>query len=138
MLNLKRYYGNNNFDLWKYKNTNNMNFKHTNHNINKGEKAYMEVMKKNVVNAGDLPQIWASVTNTNKKPKKQCHRLDTLFLQNTMLEKKGGQKARNHLKRTMWKSKCQKWSWRLIAKMKNNKRCWRMITEKHKTHNQPR
>jgi hypothetical protein len=34
-----------------------MNFKHTNHNINKGEKAYMEVMKKNVVNAGDLPRI---------------------------------------------------------------------------------
>jgi hypothetical protein len=34
-----------------------MNFKHTNHNINKGEKTYMEVMKKNVVNAGDLPQI---------------------------------------------------------------------------------
>jgi hypothetical protein len=34
-----------------------MIFKHANHNINKGEKAYMEIMKKNVVNAKDLPQI---------------------------------------------------------------------------------
>jgi hypothetical protein len=34
-----------------------MILKHTNHNISKGEKAYMEVMKKNVVNARDLPQI---------------------------------------------------------------------------------
>jgi len=59
-------------------------------------------MKKNVVNARDLPQIWACVTNINKKPKKQCHGFDIWFLQKKML-KKGGQKAHNHLKRTMWK-----------------------------------
>jgi hypothetical protein len=29
----------------------------------------MEIMKKNVVSAKDLPQIWACVTNINKKQK---------------------------------------------------------------------